>query len=109
MAVVIFIKRLYSKTYLLYLLVRQIIKITCPQYSEDITAGNDILTSIGLGSIKQLPDYAFYSCENLLSVKVGAEMNKMGKIPFRGCTKLTGIENEDGAAFFSDNAIIYQF
>ena len=38
MAVVIFIKRLYSKTYLLYLLVRQIIKITCPQYSEDITA-----------------------------------------------------------------------
>lgn len=78
------------------------------EYSEDITAGNDILTSIGLGSIKQLPDYAFYSCENLLSVKVGAEMNKMGKIPFRGCTKLTGIENEDGAAFFSDNAIIYQ-
>ena len=29
----------------------------------------NILTSIGLGSIKQLPDYAFYSCENLLSVK----------------------------------------
>ena len=78
------------------------------EYSEDITAGNDILTSIGLGSIKQLPDYAFYSCENLLSVKVGSEMNKMGKIPFTGCTKLTGIEPEDGSAFFSDNAIIYQ-
>lgn len=78
------------------------------KYKETKVAGNDILTSIGLGSIKQLPDYAFYSCENLLSVKVGAEMNKMGKIPFRGCTKLTGIENEDGAAFFSDNAIIYQ-
>lgn len=78
------------------------------EYSESVTAGNDILTAIGLGSIKQLPDYAFYSCENLLSVKVGSEMNKMGKIPFRGCVKLTGIEPEDGSVFFSDNAIIYQ-
>ncbi len=78
------------------------------EYSEGVTAGNDILTAIGLGSIKQLPDYAFYSCENLLSVKVGSEMNKMGKIPFRGCVKLTGIEPEEGSVFFSDNAIIYQ-
>lgn len=78
------------------------------EYSEGVTAGNDILTAIGLGSIKQLPDYAFYSCENLLSVKVGSEMNKMEKIPFRGCVKLTGIEPEEGSVFFSDNAIIYQ-
>ena len=45
MAVVIFIKRLYSKTYLLYLLVRQIIKITCQQYSEDITAVEEVNTT----------------------------------------------------------------
>lgn len=78
------------------------------QYNETKPAGNDILTSIGLGSIEQLPDYAFFSCENLLSVKVGSEMYKMGKLPFKGCVKLTGIEPEDGSDFFSSNAIIYQ-
>lgn len=78
------------------------------QYKEKVTAGNDILTSVGLGSITELPDYVFYSCENLLSVKVGSELAVMGKIPFRGCTKLTGIESESGSSFFSDNAIIYQ-
>ena len=78
------------------------------EYKEKVTAGNDILTSVGLGSITNLPDYAFYSCENLLSVKIGSALTTMGKIPFRGCTKLTGIESESGSPFFSNNAVIYQ-
>ncbi len=75
-------------------------------YTEVVTAGNDLLTDVGLGSAKILPDYAFRSCENLLSVSLGDKLYDMGKAPFRGCSKLTGITGN--SRFFSDNAIIYE-
>ena len=76
------------------------------EYTEGETEGNDLLTHVGLGSSKILPDYAFRSCENLLSVSLGDTMYDMGKAPFRGCSKLTGIVGN--SRFFSENAIIYE-
>lgn len=79
-------------------------------YTEDVEQGNDLLTGIGLGTVESLPDYAFYSCENLLSVRLESNyLKEMGKIPFSGCKKLTGIESDRNVSlFFSENAIIYQ-
>ena len=78
------------------------------QYVEQVSEGNDMLTSINLGSVQSIPDYAFSSCENLLSVEIGPELTTMGKAPFSGCTNLTGIEAADNSYFHSRNGIIYQ-
>lgn len=77
-------------------------------YSQSDLPGNDTLTSINLGTVKYLPDYAFYSCENLQSVKIGKELATMGNIPFRGCSSLIGLEISDNTKFVSDNGIIYE-
>lgn len=66
------------------------------KYVENSIVGNDYLTSIDLKTIKQLPDYAFLSCENLLSTKYGLEMETIGALPYRNCKNLTSIEIPEG-------------
>lgn len=82
-------------------------------YLEKYDAGNDHLTSIDLGSIESLPDYAFDSCENLQHVTIGAEMNEMGRLPFRGCMSLgtgeeKGITIKNNAKYTYENLILYE-
>lgn len=62
------------------------------EYVENSVVGNDYLTSIDLKTIKELPDYAFMSCENLLSTSYGVEMQKIGVLPYRNCKSLTQID-----------------
>lgn len=71
---------------------------------EDI--GNDRLKSITLHSVEYLPDYAFYSCENLSNINLGNTLTKMGVAPFTGCTSLTGIGSQSNN-FICNNGIVY--
>lgn len=66
------------------------------KYVENSIVGNDYLTTIDLRTVKELPDYAFLSCENLLSTKYGMEMQKIGALPYRNCKNLTNIEIPEG-------------
>ena len=72
--------------------------------SKDI--GNDRITSVTLNSVKYLPDYAFYSCENLSNLKLGSDLTEMGDAPFTGCTNLTGIGSMTND-FICENGIVY--
>lgn len=71
---------------------------------EDI--GNDRLRSITFNSVKYLPDYAFYSCENLNNLNLGSELTEMGDAPFTGCKNLTGIGSTTDN-FLCENGIVY--
>lgn len=61
------------------------------EYVENSVIGNDYLTTIDLKTIKELPDYAFMSCENLLETSYGTEMQTIGALPYRNCKSLTQI------------------
>lgn len=61
------------------------------EYVENSIVGNDYLTTIDLKTIKELPDYAFMSCENLLETSYGTEMQTIGALPYRNCKSLTQI------------------
>lgn len=61
------------------------------EYVENSVIGNDYLTTIDLKTIKELPDYAFMSCENLLKTSYGTEMQTIGALPYRNCKSLTQI------------------
>ena len=71
---------------------------------EDI--GNDRLRSVTLNSVKYLPDYVFYSCENLSNINLGSELTEMGDAPFTGCKNLTGIGSTTDN-FLCENGIVY--
>lgn len=60
-------------------------------YVENSVIGNDYLTTIDLKTIRSLPDYAFMSCENLLSTAYGPQMQEIGALPYRNCKNLTNI------------------
>ncbi len=75
--------------------------------SEIESIGNDRLTSVTLNSVKYLPDYTFYSCENLKSVILGSELEEMGIAPFAGCTKLASIGSMTDQ-FVCENGIVYE-
>lgn len=71
---------------------------------EDI--GNDRLQTVTLSTIKYLPDYCFYSCENLYAVNLGNEMEDIGIAPFTGCSSLSGIGSTSDK-YVSLNGIVY--
>lgn len=75
-------------------------------YKEDYTSGNDYLTSINMRGVKEVPQYAFDSCENLLTVAFNAVEN-MGDLPFRGCKNLYNINTGD-SKFAFENLLLYE-
>lgn len=79
------------------------------QYVENSIIGNDYLTAIDLTSVKELPDYAFMSCENLLTTSYGTEMQSIGALPYRNCKSLSEIiiPADNPYALF-DNMILYR-
>ncbi len=75
---------------------------------EELKKGNDRLTSIDLNGVTTLPAYAFDSCENLQTVKIGAACTDIGTLPFRGCTSLTDVQVAEGnPKYVSDNRVVY--
>lgn len=72
---------------------------------EKYKRGNDQITSVTLNSVKYLPDYAFDSCENLLSVDLGPACSNIGTAPFRGCYEMSTVG--DNEYYTAANGIIY--
>ena len=79
------------------------------EYVENSIIGNDYLTTIDLKTIKELPDYAFMSCENLLSTSYGTEMQTIGALPYRNCKSLTQINIPAGNQYVQfGNMILFR-
>ncbi len=79
------------------------------EYVENSIIGNDYLTTIDLKTIKELPDYAFMSCENLLSTSYGTEMQTIGALPYRNCKSLTQIDIPAGNQYVQfGNMILFR-
>lgn len=75
---------------------------------ENDAKGNDTIESIKLTSVKELPDYAFDSCEMLDHVDLGA-VEKVGALPFRDCRNLTSLTvPEDNENYVAQNGILYE-
>lgn len=74
------------------------------EYEKDVR-GNDLIESVTLNSVKYLPDYAFDNCERLSMVILGPDCADIGKAPFRGCTRLQAVSNND--YYKTENGIVY--
>ena len=72
---------------------------------EKYKCGNDQITSVKLNSVQYLPNYAFDSCENLLSVDLGPACKDIGVAPFRGCYEMETVG--DNEWYTTTNGIIY--
>ncbi len=68
--------------------------------------GNDRIQTITLNTVKYLPDYCFYSCENLYAIDLGSEMEDIGIAPFTGCTSLSSMGSHT-SNYVCYNGIIY--
>jgi len=73
---------------------------------EEIDQGNDRIESVTMHTVEYLPDNAFYSCEQLESVILGASMGDLGNAPFAGCDKMTSV-GSSSADVVCNNGIIY--
>ncbi len=67
--------------------------------------GNDTVQSIVLTAIKEIPDYAFDSCEQLTRVEIPAAA-KVGSLPFRDCGRLVNLVGSD--AYPAERGILYE-
>lgn len=74
------------------------------EYEKDVR-GNDLIESVTLNSVKYLPDYAFDNCERLSMVILGPDCADIGKAPFRGCTRLQAVSDND--YYKTQNGIVY--
>ncbi|MDE5933094.1 MAG: leucine-rich repeat protein [Lachnospiraceae bacterium] len=74
------------------------------EYEEDVR-GNDLIESVTMNSVKYLPDYAFDNCERLGLVVLGADCADIGKAPFRGCSRLQAVGDND--YYTTANGIVY--
>ncbi len=72
---------------------------------ENRIRGNDVITSVTMHSVKYLPDYAFDSCEQLNYVVLGEACADIGTAPFRGCSSLTTVGDND--YYTTANGIVY--
>ena len=60
------------------------------------------------GNTQSIGDYAFADCgDTLTDVTLSGTITAMGRIPFKGCTKLSSVKFTDTGNFSCDNGIIY--
>ncbi len=72
---------------------------------ETAVRGNDSVKSIVLAAVKEVPDYAFDSCEQLTRVEFPAA-TKVGKMPFRGCANLINLVGSSD--YPAERGILYE-
>jgi len=67
--------------------------------------GNDLIKTVEMSTVRYLPDYAFDSCEQLESVKLGT-LKEVGALPFRDCGNLINVEGSEDCP--ANSGIIFQ-
>ena len=85
-------------------------EVTCPVFvGQTLHSFQDKLEVVLPKSLKKIGDYAFYRCENLVSVNIPNSVTSIGKSAFDGCRSLTSVHITDLAAWcnidFGDSAI----
>ncbi len=78
------------------------------EYVEDYDAGNDHITTVTMPTVDSLPDYAFDSCENLMTAGFGSELEHIGVLPFRNCKSMYSIDLGANAKYAFRNLILYR-
>lgn len=74
------------------------------EYEKNVR-GNDLIESVTMNNVKYLPDYAFDNCERLSMVVLGSDCADIGKAPFRGCSRLQAVGDND--YYKTSNGIVY--
>ncbi len=59
------------------------------------------------GSVTSIGDYAFYGCNNLVSIALSENLTTIGDYAFHGCTKLSSISIPDSVTTIGDFAFTY--
>jgi hypothetical protein len=85
-------------------------------YQEDYASGNDYLTTITMPTVDMLPNYAFDSCENLLTASFSDELAEINTLPFRDCKNLYSVDlgtslggnNSSNSRYTFQNMILYE-
>lgn len=67
--------------------------------------GNDQIERVVMSTVKELPPYAFDSCEGLTEVVLGAALTDIGIAPFRGASILSNVQGNE--KYLVDKGIIY--
>ena len=61
-------------------------------FATELYVGDNLVTDAVIpDSVKKIPDYAFYECENITSVTIGAGVAEIGNSAFYNCEKLEKI------------------
>ena len=67
-------------------------EVTCPVFvGQSLQSFQDKLEVVLPKSLKEIGDYAFYDCYNLVSVNIPDSVTSIGEYAFDGCTSLTSI------------------
>ena len=67
-------------------------EVTCPVFvGQSLQSFQDKLEVVLPKSLKEIGDYAFYNCYNLVSVNIPDSVTSIGEYAFDGCTSLTSI------------------
>lgn len=77
-------------------------------YVEDYDSGNDYITNVVMPTVDSLPDYAFDSCENLMTAGFSAELQDIGVLPFRDCKSMYDIDLGQNTKYAFRNLILYE-
>lgn len=85
-------------------------EVTCPVFvGQSLQSFQDKLEVVLPKSLKEIGDYAFYRCHNLVSVNIPDSVTSIGKSAFDGCKSLTSVHITDLAAWcnidFGDSAL----
>ena len=85
-------------------------EVTCPVFvGQSLQSFQDKLEVVLPKSLKEIGDYAFYICYNLVSVNIPVGVTSIGKSAFDGCRSLTSVHITDLAAWcnidFGDSAL----
>ena len=70
--------------------------------------GNDVLTNITMPSVQELPDKAFYSCDNLLTFNTGSALKNFGSLPFKYCKNMVSVSPIETEYYRYNNLMIFE-
>ncbi len=77
-------------------------------YLKEFASGNDILTEVTLASVQELPDNAFYNCENLLVFNTSEALTNFGALPFKACKNMRAVNPSETEYYAYNNLLLFE-
>lgn len=74
-------------------------------YAENLYLNGNLVTNLEIpDSVKNISDYAFFSCNDLTSVTIPSSVTSIGKYAFRSCNDLTSVTIPDSVTSIGNYA-----